>query len=110
MSDDVFEIIKNGGLLVSGGVVTAIIAFARSYWVAKNQRTEITPTMFDVKAVEPSRTVNECIRLMNQNDASHARMFAMIETLIATSAKLEERMKDISEIKDDIRAIARRAK
>ena len=104
------EILKGSGMVISGGALALIIKLVADIWKARNQRTEITNQPVKVEGVERQQTIEECVRQMNSNDVSHAKLFAMIEKQIETTAALQERIKDIEEIKKDIKELIRRTK
>jgi hypothetical protein len=104
------EVITGGGLVVSGVCVKWLIDAVLQWRTARNQKTEIAnqPVSVKVESPTPLQTEDECIRLMSLNDLSHAKLFKEFEEIIRAVARLEERMKDIHEIKNDIKELLRR--
>lgn len=47
---EVGEIIQNGGLVLSGGLMMKLLDWAKAAWTARNQRTEIAPDPLNVKS------------------------------------------------------------
>ena len=90
----------NGGMFISGGLVLAGLKLLASLWKSRNQRTEITPQPLEVRASEQPQTLKECRSLMGE-------MFGRVAALERITAALDERMKDIAEIKADIKTLMR---
>ena len=97
------DILKGGGLILSGGLVAKLIDAVIAHRNARNQKTEIADQPITVKACEPSQTLTECRNLM-------ANTFGRLTELEKMTAALHERVKDFDDIKRDLKELLRRTK
>ena len=61
-----FEILKDGGLIVSGMAGIEIIRLAVGAWKSRNQRTEIVPDPLNVKHVKACVNEDDCEKKMGE--------------------------------------------
>jgi len=98
---DMSDLLKDGGIFIGGGVALALVKMLSDIWKARNQRAEITPQPLVVKRHEDYQTLVSCNNMM-------AEAFGNLNDLRAKVAAIEERMKDIAEIKNDVKDLLRR--
>lgn len=65
------EIIKAGGLVLSGGALSLIVTSLVKVWTSRNQKNDVGPQPFEVKAVDRYVTCEDCIRKHMAIDKRH---------------------------------------
>ena len=64
MDMELMDLIKGGGLVLSGGLVTQLIAFLSNRHNARNQRTTVLPSPMEVREVKDCVLKDECEKKM----------------------------------------------
>jgi hypothetical protein len=68
------EIIQGGGILISGVGLKMLFDFAKSYFAARNQKTEVANDPLNVNKLDKYVTRGEFNKAMERNEADHKRM------------------------------------
>ena len=93
----------NGGIFIGGTAVGVLVNAAVKIWTARNQRTNITPQPLEIKSIKDVQSIDQCRSMMTET-------FRRLGDLEKITSALSERLKDIAEIKEDIKTIMRRTK
>ena len=99
-----FELIKDGGLFLSGGLVLGLAKLAIDAWRSRNQRTHLTPDPLNVKAVQDCVSREDCREKM---DAMAKRIETLEKNLLDFTDKLYKAVNacavGIAEIKGEMK-------
>ena len=68
------DIIQGGGILISGYGLKMLIDFAKSYFAARNQKTEVANDPLNVNKLDKYVTRGEFNKAMERNEADHKRI------------------------------------
>ena len=68
------EIIQGGGILISGVGLKMLFDFAKSYFAARNQKTEVANDPLNVNKLDKYVTRGEFNKAMERNEADHKRI------------------------------------
>lgn len=68
------DIIQGGGILISGVGLKMLFDFAKSYFAARNQKTEVANDPLNVNKLDKYVTRGEFNKAMERNEADHKRM------------------------------------
>jgi hypothetical protein len=68
------DIIQGGGLVICGGGLKMLFDFAKSYFAARNQKTEVANDPLNVNKLDKYVTRGEFNKAMERNEADHKRM------------------------------------
>jgi hypothetical protein len=68
------DIIQGGGLVIGGAGLKMLFDFAKSYFAARNQKTEVANDPLNVNKLDKYVTRGEFNKAMERNEADHKRM------------------------------------
>ena len=68
------EIIQGGGILISGVGLKMLFDFGKSYFAARNQKTEVANDPLNVNKLDKYVTRGEFNKAMERNEADHKRI------------------------------------
>lgn len=68
------DIIQGGGILISGVGLKMLFDFGKSYFAARNQKTEVANDPLNVNKLDKYVTRGEFNKAMERNEADHKRM------------------------------------
>jgi hypothetical protein len=68
------DIIQGGGILISGAGLKMLYDFAKSYFAARNQKTEVANDPLNVNKLDKYVTRGEFNKAMERNEADHKRI------------------------------------
>jgi hypothetical protein len=68
------DIIQGGGILISGVGLKMVFDFAKSYFAARNQKTEVANDPLNVNKLDKYVTRGEFNKAMERNEADHKRI------------------------------------
>ena len=71
---EITDIIQGGGILISGVGLKTLFDFARSYFAARNQKTEVANDPLNVNKLDKYVTRGEFNKAMERNEADHKRI------------------------------------
>lgn len=68
------DIIQGGGILISGVGLKMLFDFGKSYFAARNQKTEVANDPLNVNKLDKYVTRGEFNKAMERNEADHKRI------------------------------------
>ena len=71
---EITDIIQGGGILISGVGMKMLYDFAKSYFAARNQKTEVANDLLNVNKLDKYVTRGEFNKAMERNEADHKRI------------------------------------
>ena len=83
---EIAEIVQNGGLVLSGGLVWKLLENGMSWLRARNQRTEVSPTPLPVEVAKEFVTCDQC---RQHREEIGRRVDAQLEMFARVSDKLD---------------------
>lgn len=105
-SDSISQLIAGGGLVLSGGLILKLLELAQKVWLGKNQKTQVGPQPFEVKASADYALKSDCNGLHVKNEREHENIFARLsfceQSLSGSNAKLDMLIKGVDRLEKKI--------
>ena len=91
------DIVQNGGLVVSGALVTKIGDWLMSWIRARGQKTEISPSPLEIEKKEKFVTRGEFNNFVSDNARDHENMFSRLNRNDRETSEMSGTLKAIRE-------------